>query len=32
MKMNTIWRIRAAMRYQEYNLPDWVRKTLYQCN
>jgi hypothetical protein len=24
MKMRTIWRIRAAMRNQEYNLLDWV--------
>jgi len=24
MKMGTIWRIRADMRRQGYNLPDWV--------
>jgi hypothetical protein len=24
MKMRVIWRIRAAMRNQEYDLPDWV--------
>ena len=30
MKMRTIWRIRAAMRDQEYDLPDWDQKTPYQ--
>jgi len=29
--MRTIWRIRAAMRNQEYDLPDWVKKTSYLC-
>jgi hypothetical protein len=29
MKMRTMWRIRADMRNQGYNLPDWVGKTLY---
>jgi hypothetical protein len=24
MKMRAIWRIRAAMRNQVYDLPDWV--------
>ena len=32
MKMRTIWRIRAAMRNQEYHLPDWVDKTSYLCD
>ena len=30
--MGAIWRIRADMRNQEYNLPDWVGKTSYQCD
>jgi hypothetical protein len=31
IKMRTIWKIHAAMRNQEYNLPDWVSKTSYGC-
>jgi len=31
MKMGAIWRIRADMRNQGYDLPDWVRKTSYRC-
>jgi len=31
MKMRMIWRIQAAMRNQEYDLSDWVRKTSYRC-
>ena len=30
--MRTMWRIRADMRNQGYNLPDSVGKTSYQCN
>ena len=30
MKLRTMWRIRADMRNQGYNLPDWVGKTSYQ--
>ena len=29
--MRRIWRIRAAIRKQGYNLPDWVQKTSYGC-
>ena len=29
--MRTMWRIRADMRNQGYDLPDWVGKTLYWC-
>ena len=29
--MRTIWRIRAAMRNQGYDLPDWGEKTSYRC-
>jgi len=29
--MRMIWRIRAAMRHQEYDLPDRVSKTSYRC-
>jgi len=32
MKMRTMWRIRADIRNQGYNLPDWVGKTSYRCN
>jgi len=32
MKMGMIWRIRAEMRNQGYDLPDWVWKTSYRCN
>jgi len=32
LKMVTIWRIRADMRNQGYNMPGWVGKTSYQCN
>jgi len=32
MKMRTMWRIRADMRDQGNNLPDWVGKTSYRCN
>ena len=31
MKMRTIWRIRADMRCQGYDLPDWVWKTSHRC-
>ena len=31
MKMTTIWKIRADMRNQEYEFPDWVQKTSYRC-
>jgi len=31
LMMGAIWRIRADMRNQGYNLPDWVGKTSYQC-
>jgi len=27
MMMRRIWRIRADLRNQEYDLPDWVGKT-----
>jgi len=30
--MRMIWRIRADMRNQGYNLPDWVGTTSYQCD
>jgi len=30
--MGTIWRIRAAMRNKDFDLPDWVYKTSYRCN
>jgi len=30
--MRTMWRIRVDRRNQGYDLPDWVGKTLYQCN
>jgi len=29
--MRTMWRIRADMRNQGYDLPDSVGKTLYRC-
>ena len=29
--MRTMWRIRADMRNQGYDLPDWVGKTSYWC-
>jgi len=29
--MRTMWRIRADMGIQGYDLPDWVEKTLYRC-
>jgi len=29
--MGAIWRIRADMRNDGYDLPDWVGKTSYQC-
>jgi len=29
MKIGTKWRIRADMRNQGYDLPDWVGKTSY---
>jgi len=29
MKMGAIWRIRADMRNQGYDGPDWVGKTLF---
>jgi len=29
--MRMLWRIRADMRNQGYDLPDWVGKTLYRC-
>ena len=32
MKMRMIWRIRANMRNQGYDLPDWVGKTWYRLN
>ena len=31
MKMRTMWRIRAELRYPGYDLPDWVVKTSYWC-
>jgi len=31
MKSGAIWRIRADMRNQGYDSPDWVAKTSYQC-
>jgi len=31
MKIGAIWRIRADMRDQGYDLPDWVGKTSYRC-
>jgi len=30
--MRTIWRIRVAMRNNEYDVPDWVENTSYRCN
>jgi len=30
--MGTMWRIRADMRDQGYDLPDCVGKTLYRCH
>jgi len=30
--MRIIWRIRADMRNQEYDLRDWVGKTSYRCD
>jgi len=32
MQMRTMLTIRADMRNQVYNLPDWVGKTSYQCD
>jgi fructosamine-3-kinase len=32
MKMRTMWRIRADMRNQGYDLPNWVGKTMNRCN
>jgi len=29
--MRTMWRIRAAMANQEYDLPNWVWNTSYRC-
>jgi len=29
MRMGTIWRIRADMGCQGYDLPDWIEKTSY---
>jgi len=31
MRLGMLWRIRADMRNQGYDLPDWVGKTLYRC-
>ena len=30
--MRMIWRIRADMKNQGYDLPDWVAKTSYWCS
>jgi len=30
--MGTIWRIRAGIQNQGYNLPEWVGKTTYKWN
>ena len=30
--MRTMWRIRADMRNQGYELPDWVGKILCECD
>ena len=32
MKMRMMWRIRADMRNQQYDLPEWVGKIWYRCN
>ena len=32
MRIRMMWRIRASMRNQGYDLPDWVGKTSYRCN
>jgi len=32
MKISTMWRIRADMGNQGYDLPDWDGKTLHRCS
>jgi hypothetical protein len=32
MKMWIIWMIQAYAKSQEYDLPDWIQKTSYQCD
>jgi len=31
MEMRTRWRIQADLRYQGYDVPDWVQKTSVWC-